>query len=122
MLKISLNKATGIAILEPDDQLSASDFKNAANTIDPYIEEAGALRGLVIATEKFPGWDSFAAFVSHMSFVKDHHKKITRIAIATDSPIGSLAQSIGDHFISATVKSFAYAEKREALEWVENAS
>ncbi|MEP0203608.1 MAG: STAS/SEC14 domain-containing protein [Halioglobus sp.] len=121
MLKIKLNKATGIAILEPNDQLSEFDFKNAANTLDPYIEEAGALRGLIISTEKFPGWESFAAFLSHLSFVRDHHKKITRIAIATDSPIGSLAQSIGDHFISATVKSFAYSEEREAQEWVENA-
>ena len=121
MLTLDLNKETGVAIVEPNGKLSEQDFKSVASIIDPYIEEASGLRGLIISTENFPGWESFAAFLSHLSFVKEHHKKIARIAIVTDSPIGSLAQSVGDHFVSATVKTFVYKDKNEAKEWISNA-
>ncbi|MEP1470071.1 MAG: STAS/SEC14 domain-containing protein [Halieaceae bacterium] len=118
MLKTHLDNVTGIAVLEPDNSLSESDFKSAASIIDPYIEEHGVLRGLIIATKEFPGWESFAAFLSHLSFVKNHHKKITRIAIVTDSPIGNLADSIVDHFVAAEVVSFGYSQKNKAQEWI----
>ena len=38
MLKVNLSEVEGIAILEPDGELSESDFKTAAEIIDPYIE------------------------------------------------------------------------------------
>ena len=38
--------------------------------------------------ESFPGWESFGALLGHMKFVHEHHKKVVRIAFATDSPIG----------------------------------
>ena len=37
MLKVNLDRSTGIAILEPVGELTASDFSAAAETIDPYI-------------------------------------------------------------------------------------
>ncbi len=41
MLNVDLNEVEGIAILEPDGELSESDFKSAAKIIDPYIEKFG---------------------------------------------------------------------------------
>jgi len=118
MLKTTLDKTTGIATLTPDSKLSESDFQNAANTIDPYIETEGHLRGLIISTRDFPGWESFSAFVRHLSFVRDHHKKSTRTAIVTDSAVCDLAQSIGKHFVAATVAAFAYNKEQEARDWI----
>ena len=118
MLKTRLDKASGIATLEPDNKLTESDFKAAASIIDPYLEDQGMLHGLIISTKEFPGWASFAAFLSHLSFVRSHHKKITRIAIVTDSPIGNLAESIVDHFVAAKVECFGYSEEGEARAWI----
>lgn len=118
MLNITIDEKNGIAIFEPDGKLSESDFKSAVNIIDPYINNFGKLNGLIIATQAFPGWESFAALVSHLSFVKDHHKIISFIAFVTNSKIGNLAEHVASHFVSAEIKSFAYGELDMAKEWI----
>ena len=118
MLNIHLDEKNGIAIFEPDEKLSESDFKSAVKIIDPYVNKSGKLNGLVIATRAFPGWESFAALLSHLSFVKDHHKKISFIAFVTDSPIGNLAEHVANHFVSAQIKSFKYSELQAAKTWI----
>jgi len=118
MLSVEIDKEHGIALLEPSGPLSKSDFESAANIIDPYIEEAGRLNGLIIHTQSFPGWDSFAALSSHLSFVQGHHKKISRVAFATDSLIGNLAEAFGSHFVNAEIKVFSYRELEQAKSWV----
>lgn len=44
---------------------------------------------------------SFAALSSHLKFVKDHHKKIARIVLVTDSVLGNFAELIASHFVQA---------------------
>jgi len=118
MLKVNLSEAEGIAILEPDGELSESDFKTAVETIDPYIEKVGQLSGLIIHVKSFPGWDSFASFIIHMKFVKQHHKKVSRIAFVTDSPIGSIAENIASHFVNAEIKNFSFDGLEDAKKWI----
>lgn len=118
MLNINLDKENGIAILEPSAKLSESDFNSAVRIIDPYINESGTLNGLIIATQEFPGWESFSALLSHLSFVKEHHKKVSFVAFVTDSSVGNLAEHIASHFISAEIKSFKYNELQEAKNWI----
>jgi hypothetical protein len=48
MLKVELDEIEGIAILEPDGELSASDFVSSIKIIDPHIESTGELRGIVM--------------------------------------------------------------------------
>ena len=119
MLKVNLSEAEGIAILEPDGELSESDFKTAAETIDPYIEKVGQLSGLIIHVRSFPGWDSFASFITHMKFVKQHHKKVSRIAFVTDSPIGRIAEDIASHFVNAEIRSFSFDELEASKKWIQ---
>jgi len=118
MLSVEIDEDKGIAILEPDGPLSKHDFESAAKIIDPYIEKTGQLRGLIIHTKSFPGWDSFAALSSHLRFVKDHHKKISRVAISTDSVVGHFAEAVASHFVSAEIKLFSFQELEEARDWV----
>ena len=54
-VKIELDEVEGIAILEPDGELSESDFISASKIIDPYIESVGELRGIIIHVQSFPG-------------------------------------------------------------------
>jgi hypothetical protein len=118
MLNITLDEQHGIATLEPDGPLGKDDFHSAAGIIDPFIEKSGHLNGLIIHTESFPGWDSFQAMHSHLTFVKEHHKKVPRIAFVTDSVISNLAETIGSHFVSADIKSFDYGELDKARAWI----
>ena len=118
MLTVNLNAIAGIAVLQPDGELSAEDFKSASNIIDPYIESTGKLKGLIIHVQSFPGWDSFAALISHLKFIKEHHKQVSHIALVTDSPIGGFAENIASHFVSAEIKNFAFSELDAAEKWI----
>ena len=118
MLSVEIDDVDSFVILEPDGPLSKNDFESATRIIDPYIEKNGQINGLVIHTESFPGWDSFAALSFHLKFVKDHHKKISRVAFSTDSAVGNFAQSIASHFVNAEIKLFSYQELEQAKDWV----
>lgn len=37
----------------------------------------------------------------HIRFVRDHHRRIGRIALVTDAKLASLATLIGEYFIRA---------------------
>lgn len=76
MLNVQLDEANGIVTLVPEGPLEKGDFESAARQIDPLIEKPGTLNGLIVHVEHFPGWDSFGALVSHLTFVKGHHRTI----------------------------------------------
>ena len=118
MLNYELNRAEGILILKPIGPLESTDFEKLVQEVDPYIIENGKLNGLMIYTKSFPGWDNFAAFLSHMKFVKNHHQKIKKIAAVTDGTFLSIMPQVANHFIQAEVRHFDYADKDAALNWL----
>lgn len=118
MLQVELDTTNGIAILSPQEALTEDDFITAAKVIDPYIEKSGELKGLIIETESFPGWESFSSLLHHFQFIREHHRKVKRIAFVTDSVIGNMAEKVGRHFVAAEIRHFAYTEKSEATAWI----
>lgn len=118
MISVIVDEEHGIAILEPEGPISRNDFETVAKIIDPYIEKTERLNGLIIHTKSFPGWDSFAAAMCHLKFVREHHKQILRVALVTDSMVGGFAESVARHFVSAEVKLFSYHELEQAKLWV----
>ena len=120
MLNVKLDEVEGIVILEPNGELSKNDFTSAAEIIDPYIEKNGELKGIIIHVKSFPRWDSFSSLVAHLKFVKDHHKKVSRIAFATDSSLGTVAENIASHFVNAELKSFGFSELDSCKNWILN--
>ncbi len=118
MLGIKLDEAKSIVILEPEGELSQTDFEQVANIVDPYLEKYGNLNGIIIYTKTFQGWDSFSALITHIKFVKEHHKKVSHVAFVTDSPIGIFAEHIAGHFVNAEIKSFAFSELENSKKWV----
>jgi hypothetical protein len=119
MLNIILDREQAIVTLEPEGTLTKEDFETAAKIIDPFIEKHGKLAGMIIATKSFPGWEDFSALVRHMNFIKNHHKKIKRLAFVTDSEIlGKFSENVSAHFVSAEIKYFKCAQRKEAREWI----
>ncbi len=121
MLQYELNKADGILILEPSGPLESADFEKLVREVDPYIEEKGKLNGLMIYTKSFPGWENFASFLSHIIFVKNHHRKVKKIAAVTESSFLSIMPQVAKHFVQAKVKHFDYKDKDAALNWLKSA-
>lgn len=117
---VSIDDNENIAIVEPDGPLSESDFEAVTKAVDTHLEKNNRLGGLIIYTKDFPGWDSFGSFLSHLKFVRDHHNKISRVAIVTDSVLGDMAETFTGHFVSADVKDFAYRDFDAAKVWAAN--
>lgn len=119
MLKHQLLEDKGILILKPNNRLTEEDFTLLAKeVVDPYLEKHHSLHGLMIYTESFPGWNNFAALISHLKFVRDHQRQIEKVAAVTDSGFLSVMPKIADHFLRAKVQHFDYQDKDRALLWL----
>lgn len=122
MLNHELMRDDAILVVSPDSELSSSDFEDLARAIDPFIEEHGSLAGLLIKTETFPGWEGFGGLVSHIRFVRDHHRVIKRVAFASDAKMAVILPKLVDHFVGAEVRHFPFAEADDALAWLRGGS
>ena len=122
MLDHTLDTENSILFIRPKSSLSESDFVQLAKTVDPYIAADGALGGIIIEAPKFPGWQTVGAMAAHFRFVRDHHRKIRKVALVTDSALGTVAENLASHFVSAEVKRFKSGELEAAKQWVLNRS
>jgi hypothetical protein len=118
MIKVDLLIDDGILMVMPEGRLEADDFKELAAVADPYIEDHGKLNGLMIYTASFPGWKDFEALTSHFHFVKDHHHKLAKVALVTDSKVASVAETLAKHFVNAEIRHFNHDDKDAALDWL----
>jgi hypothetical protein len=118
MIKSELLRDKGVLIVSPLGPLAASDFEVLTKEIDPYIGQNGRLHGLMIYTQLFPGWENFAALLSHFKFVRDHQSKIEKVAAVTDSGFIAIMPSAVRHFVRAELRHFDYGDKDKALEWL----
>jgi SpoIIAA-like len=118
MIEHSLDTAHSILLVRPTSALQQDDFVQLARTVDPFIERTGDLAGLVIETRSFPGWDSLGAMAAHFRFVRDHHKHIKKVAVVTDAPLGTVAEKLASHFVSAKIRHFGAGETEAARRWI----
>jgi SpoIIAA-like len=118
MIDYELLRTEGVLVIRPRDRLEAADFEKLAQEVDPHIEANGMLHGLMIDAEAFPGWNDFAALLAHLRFVRDHHRKIERVAVVSDSTFLSVAPKIASHFVQAELRHFSQAQREDALAWL----
>jgi tRNA U38,U39,U40 pseudouridine synthase TruA len=118
MVKHQLLYDEDILIVTPEAPLETNDFKLLDKEINPRIEASGKLKGLLLDVNPFPGWENFSAFLSHAQFIKNHHKKIRKIALVTDSDILSFLPQIAKHFVQTEIRHFNSAQSQMALDWL----
>ncbi len=122
MIEYDLDSEHSILEVRPKSALDKDDFVELAKAVDPYIEASGDLAGLIIVAPSFPGWDSFGAMVTHIRFVRDHHKHVKKVAVVTDSLVGDAAQHLASHFVSADIRHFPAGEIEQARQWIAEGS
>ena len=118
MISFEFDENAGVLTVRPEGKLETQDFQTLSEDVDPFIEEKGGLNGVIIVTERFPGWEDFDGMIEHMRFVRNHHRKIARVAIVTDSKIADVAESLGKHFVKASIKHFSFKELESAKSWM----
>lgn len=118
MIEHSLDTTSAVLHVRPLSPLEAADFEQLAQTADPFISEAGSLAGLIIESPAFPGWESLEAMIAHFRFVRDHHRYIRKVALVTDSALGTAAEKLATHFVAAEIKKFEAADLAGARQWI----
>jgi SpoIIAA-like len=113
---------SGVLVVEVTQALRSQDFDAIALTADTWIEAHGRLHGLVIHAKAFPGWENLGALMRHIRFVRDHQRKITRVAVSADSKLASIVPHIGEHFVKAEVRAFGYDDLEQAIAWAGSGS
>ncbi|MFD2351026.1 STAS/SEC14 domain-containing protein [Nonomuraea ferruginea] len=84
---------SGVIVVEVKEPLRTQDFDALALTADGWLETHAGLAGVVVHARKFPGWENIASLLRHVRFVRDHHRKIRKVALASDSELARLGAS-----------------------------
>jgi hypothetical protein len=118
VLEYSILKPEGILLLTPTAPLSKGDFAGLGALVDGYLASHTNLHGVLVHSESFSGWDSFGGFTAHVRFLREHERKIDRVALVTDSPVAGAARAMSRLFMSADIRHFAIADYKAALTWL----
>ncbi|MBO0655817.1 STAS/SEC14 domain-containing protein [Streptomyces triculaminicus] len=106
-----------VLVVEVEQPLRTQDFDALASTADNWLRTHAELAGVVIHAREFPGWENIGGLIRHVRFVRDHHRKVRRIALAADSKAATLVPQLANHFVQAEVRRFEYDELDEAIAW-----
>jgi hypothetical protein len=118
MIDFELLENRGLIELRPHPPLTRGDFTKVAADLDDYLASRGRLKGLLVIAPEFPGWKDFAALRTHFEFISQHHRKISRVAIVSDSPTLKMMPKLARHFVDAELRTFPMAGRDEAADWL----
>jgi hypothetical protein len=118
MLTYQILENENIVVIEPKGPLSAADFRDLTRDVDLHLVRTGTLNGVLIHATAFPGWDSFGTMISHLRFIRDHHRSVKKVALASDSAMATIMPKLVDHFVGAEVKGIAFDERDKAMAWL----
>lgn len=118
MINYEFKNAEGILVLHPEGPLEAADFIAIASQVDTYLEGHGKLHGVLIHAKSFPGWKDFAALLAHLRFLKEHLRRIEKVAVVADGALAYIMPNIANHFIHAQVRHFEFTCENDAWDWL----
>ncbi|WP_405224336.1 SpoIIAA family protein [Lentisalinibacter sediminis] len=117
MLQHRFDVRRRLLFVEPEAELSEDDFRKLAKAVDGFIRMHGDLNGVVIHAEDFPGWEDFGALVEHLTFIRQHHRQVAKVALVGDDRVMKLVPHIVGHFVAAETRHFPAGELDAATEW-----
>ena len=118
MIHCELLQDKGVLVLHPEGPLEAADFDLITNKVNTYLAGHGKLHGVVIRAKSFPGWKDFGAMLAHLKFLKDHIKKIEKVAVVADGTLANIVPNIASHFVNAQVRHFDGTREDDAWDWI----
>ena len=118
MIQLEMHHDKGVLIVKPQGPLEAEDFAAITRDAHGYIESNGALDGFMICAQKFPGYKNPKGLWSHLRFVRQHHRKIKKVAFVSDSRFYEIASRVISRCVRPKVKHFGYKHEDLAMNWI----
>ena len=101
----------------PTEKLKEVDFHTLTPQVDAMIAKLGPVR-LLIDASGFNGWESFAAFQAHASFIKNHQGSVERLAIIVAHDWRHWLVDAVRMFLHPEAQAFDKSHEAEAQKWV----
>ena len=101
----------------PSEKLTEADFQGFAPQVDAMIAKFGQVR-LLIDISEFNGWESFAGFQAHASFIRNHQGSVERLAVIVGHDWQHWLVDVMRMFLHPEARAFDKNKEGEARKWV----
>lgn len=119
MIDVDIRDRENIAIITPKGRMTAEAIETLASKINSYINETDRVPNLVIHAKDIPFWRDFEALKAHLSFVRNHHDIVRKVAFVSDSKLLWVARVLVDQFVGAKVRRFNEESIDDAIGWAQ---
>lgn len=106
-----------VLVVEVARPLRAPDVDALASAVGPWLDANDGPHGLVLHARGVPGWDNVATLARHVRFVRGHHRRIGRVALAVDGALATAAAPVVSRLLRPAVRHFDYPRLDEAIGW-----
>ena len=118
MLDYTLSPYESLLTIRLHSAVSEVDVLLLIPKVDKYLEHHKRLAGVMLISKDWAGCDSFAALRATMAFLRDHHHRIWRMALVTDSVLADLIPIFASRFLDTTIRHFPHDEEPAAKIWL----
>jgi hypothetical protein len=104
--------------VRPDGPITREDVAMLTRAADEYLAGHPKIAGVMVETRTFPGFASIGAFADYARFIADHHARVRRIALVTDSGLAPVAEFMANHVVGVQMRHYPFAEGTVAQAWL----
>ena len=104
--------------VRPEGPITREDVATLTRAADEYLAGHPKIAGVMVETRTFPGFASVGAFADYARFIADHHARVRRVALVTDSALAPIAEFMANHVVGVQMRHYAFAEGAAALTWL----
>ncbi|MCE3254909.1 MAG: hypothetical protein K0R25_403 [Rickettsiaceae bacterium] len=109
---------SGVLFLDIKNPLSKEDFATIENIVDPYYQQRGELRGVIINSKKFPYWTGPQNKQEYLNFAQNNHHKFAKAALNMGGFFIRIILRLAKGRVHPEVKMFGYNKIEKAQSWI----
>ena len=104
--------------VQPWGPITREDVATLTRTVDEYLVDHSKITGVMVETRTFPGFASVGAFADYARFIANHHARVRRLALVTNSALAPVAEFMANYVVGIEMRHFRVADATAALAWL----
>lgn len=108
----------GVLFLDVKNSFTQEDFALISSIIDPYFQDKGELKGVIINSKKFPYWSDSQNRLQYIEFAANNHHKFKKAALSMNGIFTKIVARIAKGRAHPEVKVFKYGQVEQAQDWI----
>jgi hypothetical protein len=101
-----------VLVLRPDGPVTREDVTALTRTVDEYLAGHAKISGVMVQTQKFPGFASMGALADYARFIADHRARVRRVALVTDSALAPVTEFMANHVVGIEMRHYPVCRER----------